>query len=437
MRTTFLLGLMFVCLVFQGQKAVFRPATIDLGSFSEAGSIRFTCILENTGTRPLVIFRADAPRGTDVFISKKSIVENDTALLTFLYHPKTTGVFNQKVEFTTNASEAPELFTFSGNVLRLLSDNLLNCVDFKPKMVNGAAEIPMLAKHRAFLSDAITGLPIQSAEITYVSKDGQVQSIQKDALNGFLEHPIQVGFYALIVKADGYEPLIIEQYFSSRSTSQNYMLSPLKRSKPDIEIATTESTNVIDTLDAKQFKPNNLVFLIDASGSMKEDAKLPLLKKALIRLINPLRSTDRISVIVYAESVKILLEAQPGNRKNEIFDAIEQLKAEGITAGSAGLEQAYQLIDRFYIDGGNNQILLANDGAFRLSAANRKKVEAQVVASEKPVLLSVVAMGSDEAALNMLNKLSTQGKGSFLHLKNGSSTEIDVLLEEITKRSRR
>ena len=170
---------------------------------------------------------------------------------------------------------------------------------------------------------------------------------------------------------------------------------------------------------------------------MKEENKLPLLKKAIIRLTEPLRSSDFISIIAYADDVEILVSNTPGNKKTELREAINSLKADGITAGAAGLNKAYELILQNYIVGGNNQILLATDGVFRLSANQRKSVELQANSVEKPVVLSIVALGNDDAALNMLKNLSQKGNGNLMHLNDSSKDRIDLILNEIVNRSLR
>jgi hypothetical protein len=420
-----------------GQKAELQNNALDLGRFSEAGSIRFKAVIRNSGSKPLVFLRADAPKNVDVYSIRKTVQPNDTLEVTLVYHPLAAGLFKQSIQFVTNSIPESDPFTFSGSIDKLLNDNLLHCVDFKPKAKGESAEIEMQALHRAFISDAISGVPLQKAEITYIDKQGRVQAVQMKSSNGYLEHKTAIGYYALIIKAPGYEALFLEQYISSRSTSQNYMLTP--------EVAKTSDKREIDnlqqiqgdTLDNLKYKPNNIVFLIDASGSMKDENKLPLLKKAIIRLTEPLRSSDFISIIAYADDVEILISNKAGNKKTALLEAVNSLKADGITAGAAGLNKAYELILQNYIVGGNNQILLATDGVFRLSATQRKSIEMQAKSIEKPVALSIVALGNDDAAIQMLTTLSQKGNGNLIHLNDASKDKIDLILNEIESRSRR
>src|SRR5665811_211950 len=91
------------------------------------------------------------------------------------------------------------------------------------------------------------------------------------------------------------------------------------------------------------------VFLIDVSGSMGDPNKLPLLKSAFSLLVNELRAQDRVAIVVYAGAAGLVLESTPGNMKEEILAAIDNLEAGGSTAGGAGLKLAYKEAERNYV----------------------------------------------------------------------------------------
>src|SRR5687767_15776099 len=80
--------------------------------------------------------------------------------------------------------------------------------------------------------------------------------------------------------------------------------------------------------------PNNLVFLLDVSGSMTDARKLPLVKSAFRLLVNQLRAQDRVAIVVYAGAAGLVLPPTAGDRKDVILDAIERLQAGGSTARS-------------------------------------------------------------------------------------------------------
>ena len=86
---------------------------------------------------------------------------------------------------------------------------------------------------------------------------------------------------------------------------------------------------------------NNLVFLIDTSGSMYSEDKLPLVQQAFMMLTEALGPEDRVSIVTYAGSDKVALDGPNGYEKAKIMAVIEDLSAKGSTAGSAGIYRAY------------------------------------------------------------------------------------------------
>src|SRR5206468_10065878 len=107
---------------------------------------------------------------------------------------------------------------------------------------------------------------------------------------------------------------------------------------------------------------NNLVFLIDVSGSMESPDKLPLLKRSLELLVDQLRPQDRVAIVVYAGNAGLVLPSTPGPNKGAINAAIEQLDAGGSTAGGEGSQRAYQVAKDSCLQNGNHRVILATDG---------------------------------------------------------------------------
>lgn len=110
---------------------------------------------------------------------------------------------------------------------------------------------------------------------------------------------------------------------------------------------------------SEELPASNLVFLIDTSGSMISDERLPLIQSSLKLLVKELREQDNIAIVTYAGDSRIALPSISGSHKAEINAAIDSLDAEGSTNGGAGLEMAYQQAAKGFIKGGINRILLA------------------------------------------------------------------------------
>lgn len=133
---------------------------------------------------------------------------------------------------------------------------------------------------------------------------------------------------------------------------------------------------------------NNLILLIDVSASMKQSARLPLLKDAFLRMTVNMRKDDQVTVLGYNDNVEIIAEAVPATQTGVIDAAISSLTAGGGTRGKMALKLAYKLAEEHYISGGNNRIILATDGFFDL-----KEIEKEAKKYNKRVQLSVFSFG--------------------------------------------
>ncbi len=120
--------------------------------------------------------------------------------------------------------------------------------------------------------------------------------------------------------------------------------------------------------------PSNLVFLIDVSGSMMGENRLPLVKKSLYMLLDKLREKDVISIVVYAGKTGIILNAESGSNKETIKKAIEGLEASGSTGGGAGIQLAYKTALKNFKKGGNNRVILCTDGDFNVGASSNDEL---------------------------------------------------------------
>lgn len=174
----------------------------------------------------------------------------------------------------------------------------------------------------------------------------------------------------------------------------------------------------------------NLVFLIDVSGSMSESNKLPLLKEALYLLIENLRPTDRISLVAYAGSARVILDG--GDDQDEIKDAIRQLSAGGSTAGASGIELAYQVAQNNFIEGGNNRIILASDGDFNVGMSDVEALE-EFISEKKEtgVFLSVLGFGTGNLRDDVMESLADHGNGVYFYIDSIKEAE-KVFLHQLS-----
>jgi Ca-activated chloride channel family protein len=170
-------------------------------------------------------------------------------------------------------------------------------------------------------------------------------------------------------------------------------------------------------LDEAQRPPANLVLLVDVSGSMASQDKLPLLKRALGLLLNRLNSRDRVSIVVYAGAAGVALEPTPGDQRATILAAMERLRAGGSTAGGQGIKLAYAMARQGLVKGGANRVLLATDGDFNVGLTDtRRLLELVERQRRKGVALSTLGFGRGNYNEEMMERLADAGDGNYTYI---------------------
>ncbi len=172
-------------------------------------------------------------------------------------------------------------------------------------------------------------------------------------------------------------------------------------------------------IDKGNLPPSNLVLLLDVSGSMGMPNKLPLLKRAFKMLVNELRPTDHVAIVVYAGAAGKVLDATPGNKKRKIIEALENLSAGGSTAGGEGLKLAYKIAGDNFIEGGNNRIILATDGDFNVGVSSTSEMERLIERErEKGVFITVMGFGMGNIKDDKMEAIADKGNGNYAYIDN-------------------
>jgi Ca-activated chloride channel family protein len=179
--------------------------------------------------------------------------------------------------------------------------------------------------------------------------------------------------------------------------------------------------------------PSNLVLLIDVSGSMTPDNKLPLLKESFQMLVDEFRKQDRIAIVTYAGSAGVALESTSGENKNMIKNVINSLHAGGSTAGAQGIVTAYEIAEQNYIDGGNNRIILATDGDFNVGISNQDAlVELIESKRDKGIFITIIGVGRGNLNDAMMEQVANNGNGTYEYLGNYTDAK-KILVDEYGK----
>ena len=171
-------------------------------------------------------------------------------------------------------------------------------------------------------------------------------------------------------------------------------------------------------------KANNLVFLVDVSGSMTSEDKLPLLKKTFSYLVGQLNENDTVSIVTYAGGETVALEGATGAQKELIMSAMNGLVASGSTNGQAGIQRAYQIAEAYLKPDGNNRIIIASDGDLNVGISDPEQLEAFISTKRKSgVFLSVLGFGTGNFRDDTMSALAQAGNGVYNYIDSEAEAE--------------
>lgn len=178
--------------------------------------------------------------------------------------------------------------------------------------------------------------------------------------------------------------------------------------------------------------PANLVFLVDVSGSMSDNDKLPLVKSSLKMLTKQLRSQDTISIVTYAGRTQVTLPATKGSDTDKILAAIDSLDASGSTNGEAAIKLAYQQAKIHYKKGGINRILMMTDGDFNVGVSDVDEM-LDIIRRERDSGVSLSTFGFGEGNLNdhMMEQVADNGNGNYSYIDSLSEAK-KALVDEMS-----
>lgn len=177
-------------------------------------------------------------------------------------------------------------------------------------------------------------------------------------------------------------------------------------------------------LSTQNLPASNLVFLIDVSGSMDSEDKLPLVKSSLKLLADQLRPQDKVALVVYAGSAGTVLPSTGGDEKIKIKDAIDDLEAGGSTAGGEGIELAYKTAQSNFIKEGNNRVILCTDGDFNVGISSEDGLQRLIEKKRQSgIFLSVLGFGTGNYQDAKMQLLADKGNGNHNYIDNISEAK--------------
>ena len=420
-------------------QVVFNTSVHNLGEVHATDKKHFDFTLTNLGKEKATILRMEEPYGIDVMFSKKVILPDSTIVVRIKYTPKKKGRFKKDIPIWINVNNEPIILTIEGNAKSFNINESLQCPDFK--------SIEQLKELKSELTikvvDVNTKKPIKNATVQIIWDGLNYKEIKTDK-KGTLTQVLKWDNYYFVVNAESYGAKEIEFSVNQENNQLIFELGDpseeeLIAAKEDTlltEIIAIELDDTISTqeLPVNLFAPNNVVFCIDVSVSMRQAGRLDLLKVSMIELLNGLRPIDKLAIVTYSSTVTTVLKSDYVTDKVKITELIQELTAGGYTAGGKGIKKAYQVARSNKIIDGNNQVIIATDGGFILKGNDILSNVALNYA--KGISISVLGVKNKITTVRSMSSIASTGHGNYIHIENYSQAK-KVLMNEIKNNSRK
>ena len=456
-------------------------ANINYGDLDAYSNRWVDVTLTNLDVRSTLVLRSSFPPDYTFRFSTKTLAPDSSLTLRVKANPRKEGFFKDEVEIWFTTMNAPLVLTFVGDVKEIdFSDNPA-CPSFR-EMPPGCCQG---SNAEVLTVDAVTGAPLGKSRLRLVER-GRLRDTYQTDRKGQLTLEVPIAYYLVIADHEGYLPADSALYINRRTGRLTLALQPepqperevLKllagpeqlppstlsttpaqpalqdvegelQSMPEMDapdpepkpVPVPEPTPEFDVAVAENkfseaaYAPNNIVFLIDVSASMKKQGRLELLRASMLQLSEVLRPGDKVSVVTYAVKPEIVLEPTSGEDKAAIQRVVTELEADGMTYGIRGFRAAYELARASSIPGGNNEVIVVSDGAFRVQ--DQEKIERLIAKSaDAGIVTSMVGIRSIPGMYNKLEAMGEMGNGAFVPMTGFDQCKT-VLIEEIKTRSRR
>ena len=453
---------------FSFSQIEFDKVKHDFGEL-ESYSIRYVDIrLINKGEKQEWLLSVKKPFDV-VYINSNQFIEKDSSIIVRLQvNPKTKGRFSYDVEiFTSDRDEAVKvkLTGILTNIDQSNNNAMTSCPSFgeRPggKDPNGfdLTVVTIDKKTKEELSQS-TVIMLQNGRPIWTKNTNKKGIIKEDAKLGLSYfygthegyYPAELGAYInfkrnyIVLELDRDERIIIPEPLPTPIDDTLIVLvEPDPVPVPDIEIIDyiEVDTSVIvevppsfhdipkDDFTVERFNPINVVFVLDVSSSMKSADKMELMKYSLFQLSRMLRAQDKMGIVTYSSTAKVLLKPTSGANKNKINAQVEALKPSGFTAGGKGIKLGYKQALVGKITGGVNHVIIITDGAFNRDSDDYKRYVRKY--KRKGIKMSVVGIKNKERYEEDMRNAAEVGGGRYIPVfgladaQNNLTQEIRLL----------
>jgi Ca-activated chloride channel homolog len=433
-------------LVVNGQ-IVFEKKIYDMGLITGSPNDYLDIVVKNTGKEKVFIFRTEADKRFTIHYSGKTLLPDSSVFIRVAFNPDKKGPFSETVFIHLSCYTAPYPLTIEGIVTELpRSNSAFDCPSFDRNRPNPVPETDLVLK----VIDSLTRAPLAQSTLKIIT-NGLVREEAITGPYGTTIKTLPVGYYYFVANHAGYIPNDRGTYIGRNTNEIVIALLPLPQSGAEEIVVENTPPVILDTLTpttpplithvendpypdfpVSLYKPNNLVFVLDISASMRVEGRLDLLKAAMIELVYMLRDIDKLTIITYSNHAEVILETGVVNDKDAVIGLIQQLTAGGVTDGGKGMKMGYEMAQKAFISGGNNQVIMTTDGAFNTGGDNVYSMAQKNV--KKGLNMSIVGIKMKEDDKMAMHKIAALGNGAFVEVNTFNHTQT-VLKDEIRKRA--
>jgi len=453
--------LLVFCAIQLNAQVTFDKTKHDFGDL-EAYDFRFVdIILKNEGSKKEWLLSVKTPREV-VYINSGQFIEKDSSIVLRLQvNPPGKGRFNYTVDVFTSDRSEPVKVKLTGN-LKNTDQNDVSAFNACPNFnERPGGKDPNAFKLTVVTIDKETRETLNKSVVSLIQNGSDVWTEKTDR-NGQIKKDATLGLSYFYATHEGYFPAELGAYINFK---RNYFVLELERRPevtipepppvPDTTILADNPPEIIieiedhieedtstyvaevppsleelddDDFTSQNFKPINVVFVLDVSSSMKDADKMELMKFALFQLTDMLRPQDKMGIVTYSSETSVLLRPTSGGDKTEIRQKVEDLKASGFTAGGKGIKMGFAQAKRARIEDGVNHVIIITDGAFNRDSDDYKRHVRKY--ARKGIHLSVVGIKNKEKDKPEMMEAADLGGGNYVPI-NGLSDAKRNLKKEI------
>jgi hypothetical protein len=182
--------------------------------------------------------------------------------------------------------------------------------------------------------------------------------------------------------------------------------------------------------------PVHLVLTIDVSASMRQGGRLDMLPRAVDKLLRRLGPDDRVSLVVFSEQSRVVIEDAGPEAADVVRQAVAALEAERSTNIPAALRRAYTVARQHAVPGKlATLVVLLTDGTAEVEQAAAELIEKRLgEALPRDIRLEVVDLGQSLQSTPQLERFAAAGGGKVRHAANPDQV-CWTLLEAMTGKS--